>query len=99
MTVKRTVIDEGVVASMMSLSCWKGLGSPKLSQSTTMLTAFDGISFWPHGIIPSLKVQLGGNTITIEVEVVDAPLDYNILLGWNWIYGMKSIASSLYQVI
>ena len=41
-TVKRTVIDEGVAASMMSLSCWKGLGSPELSQSTTMLTTFDG---------------------------------------------------------
>ena len=26
-TVKCTVIDEGVVASVMSLSCWKGLGS------------------------------------------------------------------------
>ena len=27
MTIKRTVIDEGVAASVMSLSCWKGLGS------------------------------------------------------------------------
>ena len=42
MTIKRNVIDEGVVASVMSLSCWKGLGSPELSKSVTMLTAFDG---------------------------------------------------------
>ena len=75
MTVKRNVIDEGVAASVMSLSCWKGLGSPELSQSTTMLTAFDGISFQPRMILPSLKVQLGENTITIKVEVVDAPLE------------------------
>ena len=27
MTLKRTIIDEGVAASMMSLSCWNGLGS------------------------------------------------------------------------
>ena len=54
MTIKRTVIDEGIAASVMSLSCWKGLGSPELSQSATMLTAFDGISFQPHEIIPSL---------------------------------------------
>ena len=27
MTVKRIVINEGVAASVMSLSCWKGLGS------------------------------------------------------------------------
>ena len=54
--VKCTVIDEGIASSMMSLSCWKGLGSPELSQSTTMLTAFDGRSFRPHEILPSLKV-------------------------------------------
>ena len=42
MTVKCTVIDEGATASMMSLSCWKGLGSPELSKLATMLTAFDG---------------------------------------------------------
>ena len=63
---------------MMSLSCWKGLGSPELSQSATMLIAFDGRSFQPHRILPSLKVQLGGKTIVIEFEVVDAPLDYNL---------------------
>ena len=61
-TIMRTVIDEGVVASVMSLSCWNGLGSPTLSQSTTMLTSFGGRSFQPHGIIPSLEVQLGGKT-------------------------------------
>ena len=67
MTVKRTMLDEGTAASVMSLSCWKGLGSPELSKSTTMLTAFDGRSFKPHGILPSLKVRLGGKTVAIEV--------------------------------
>ena len=65
MTVKRTVIDEGDVASIISLSCWKGLGSPELSKSASMLTAFDGRSFRLHGILPSLKVRLGGKTIAI----------------------------------
>ena len=89
-------IDEGTAASMMSLSCWKGLGSPQSSQSTTMLTAFNGRSFRPHMILPSLKVQLGGKTVAIEVEVVDAPLDYDILLGRNWMYSMQAIAYSLF---
>ena len=96
MTAKCTVIDEGTATSMMSFSCWKGLVSPELSQSATMLIAFDGRYFQPHGILPSLKVQLGGKTITIEVEVVDAPLDYNILLGRNWMYSMQAVASSLF---
>ena len=55
MIVKHTMIDKGIAASVMSLSCWKGLGSPKLSQSSTMLTTFDGRSFWPHKTLPSLK--------------------------------------------
>ena len=65
MIVKRTMIDEGDAASVMSLSCWKGLGSPEMSKSTTMLTTFDGRSFRPHGILPSLKVHLGGKTVAI----------------------------------
>ena len=98
-TVKHTVIDEGASTSVMSLSCWKGLGSPNLSQYSTMLTPFYGRSFRPHGILLSLKLQLGGKIIVIEVEVVDMPFDYNILLGRNWIYSMKSVASSLFRVI
>ena len=45
MIIKHTVIDEGVAASVMSLSCWKGLGSLALSRSGAMLTSFDGRSF------------------------------------------------------
>ena len=88
MTVKNTMINEGAPASVMSLSCWKGLGSPKLSKSDSMLTVFDGRSFMPHRIFPPLKVRLVGKTIAIEFEVVDAPLDYNLLLGRNWMYSM-----------
>ena len=77
----------------------EALGSLELSQSATILTAFDHRSFQPHGILPSLKVQLGGKTVVIEVEVVDAPLDYNLLLGWNWMYSMQVVASSLFRVV
>ena len=63
MIVKCIVIDEGAAASVMSLSCWKGLGSPELSKSMTMLTAFDGRSFRLHGILPSLKFCLGGKSL------------------------------------
>ena len=93
------MIDEGVVSSVMSLACWNSLGSPMLSKSMNMLTAFDGRSFRLHGILPSLEVQLGGKTVAIEVEVVDAPLDYNLLLGRNWMYNMQVVASSLFQVV
>ena len=65
---------------MLSLTCWKSLASPKLVTSPTTLKAFDGRGFQPHGLISALAVELvGGGTISIQVEVVDAPLDYNLL--------------------
>ena len=74
-TIMCIVIDEGVATSMMYLACWKGLGSPTLSKSVNILTAFDGRSFQPRSILPSLEVQLGEKIVAIEVEVFDAPLD------------------------
>ena len=31
--------------------------------------------------------------------MVDAPLDYNLLLGRNWMYSMKAIASFLFHIV
>ena len=80
-TIGRIVIDEGVCTCVMSISCWKDLGSPDLVPSNTMLTAFDEISFYPHGILPSFEIKLAGKVISMEIEVVDAPLDYNLFFG------------------
>jgi hypothetical protein len=51
-----TVVDEGTLTFVMSLACWKAIGHPVLSPSPTLLTAFDGHSFRPHGIIPSFPM-------------------------------------------
>jgi hypothetical protein len=82
--IHRTILDEGASTCVMSLACWKGLKSPALKKSPTMLRAFDGRGFHPHGILQSLPIHLGGKNVTVDVEVVDAPLDYNLLLGRSW---------------
>jgi hypothetical protein len=64
-----------------------------------MLTSFDVRSFHPHGIIPSFPVQLGGKTIEVDVDMVDAPLDYNLLLGCNWTYTMSAIVSTVFYTL
>ena len=64
----------------MSYSYWQALGSPTLAASQTVLKAFDGHLFTPHGIITTFPIELGGKTIIVEVKVVNAPLDYNLLL-------------------
>ena len=74
-------MDEGASTYVMSLSCWQGLGSLEIVPSQSMLKSFYGHVFKPHGIVPSFPVTLGGKTVTMEVEVVDAPIDYNLLLG------------------
>ena len=78
----------------MSLNCWKSLGFPRLLQSSTTLKAFDGRTYKPCGIINNLHVELGWKTMNIDVEVVDGPLEYNILLGRPWVYAMTDIVST-----
>ena len=56
----RTILDEGASTSMLSLSCWKSLGSLDLITSPTTLKAFEGWGFKPHGLISALVVELGG---------------------------------------
>ena len=64
----------------MSYTCWQALSSPTLATLQIVLKAFDGHLFTPHGILVGFPIELGGKTTTIEVEVVNAPLDYNLLL-------------------
>ena len=98
-TIGREVIDEGASTCVMSLSCWKALGSPELVSSNTLLTAFDGRSFRPHGILPAFEIKLAGKVVSVEVEVIDAPLDYNLLLGRSWTYAMFAIALAIFRVV
>jgi hypothetical protein len=40
--IHRIILDEGASTCVMSLACWKGLKSPALNKSPTMLHTFDG---------------------------------------------------------
>jgi hypothetical protein len=93
------VVDEGASTCIMSLACWKAIGQPVLSPSPTLLTTFDGHLFQPHGIIPSFPMQLGGKTMCVEVEVVDTPLKYNLLLGRSWTYAMQAMVATVFRVL
>jgi hypothetical protein len=46
--IHRTVLDEGASNCVMSLPCWRALGSPTLIPSPTTLKAFDGHGFQPY---------------------------------------------------
>ena len=40
-----------------------------------------------------------GKTVNLDVEVVDASLDYNLLLGHRWSYAMTVVVSSVFRLI
>jgi hypothetical protein len=42
---------------------------------------------------------LGGKTIIVDVEVVDAPLDYNLLPRRSWFYSMTVFASLVFRCV
>jgi hypothetical protein len=46
-----------------------------------------------------LPITLEGKTVQVEVEVFDAPLDYNLLLGCSWIDSMHTVVSTLFHVV
>ena len=43
--VFRTILDKGASSSVLSLSCWKSIGSPELVTSPMTLKALDGQGF------------------------------------------------------
>ena len=93
------MVDEGASTCVMSLSCWKGLGSLDIVPLQSILKAFDGHVFKPHGIVPAFLVMIRGKTVTVEVEVVNTPIDYNLLLGQSWTYVMEVVPSSYFRCI
>jgi hypothetical protein len=95
----RTVIDEGASTCVMSVTCWKAIGSPALIESHNTLKDFDSTRFKPYGVLPSLSITLEGKAVNVEVEVFYAPLDYKLLLGHSWIVSMRTIISTLFHVL
>jgi hypothetical protein len=98
-TIHRCIIDEGASTCIMSKNVWQKLDSPELLPSTITLRAYDGRPSSPEGLFQNVPVELGGKTILIDIEVIDAQLDYNILLGRTYMYAMKAVASSVFRTI
>ena len=97
--ILRTIVDEGASISILSSTVWKSLGSPHLMPAIDQILAFNRRPTTPLGIIPLLPITLGGKTIRIDVMVVQGPLDFNLLLGHDYVYVMKDVVSTLFRVM
>jgi hypothetical protein len=89
--IYRCIVDEGASASILSSSVWKVLGSPKLVSALHELLAFDRRSSECLGILPQLPISLGGKIVRVDVIVVQGPLDFNMLLGHDYVYAMNVV--------
>jgi len=99
MVMAGTIIDEGASVSILSSTAWKVLGSPSLLPKMRNITGFDKGTSRPLGILRNVPITLRRKTIQMNVMVVQGPLDYNLLLGQDYIYCMGAIVSSLFRVM
>jgi hypothetical protein len=97
--VHRCIIDEGASTYIMSKLVWNKIGSPKLIPLAITLRVNDGRPYSLEGLFQTVPIELGGKTILIDIEVIDAPLDYNILFGCSYMYAMKVVASFLLRMV
>jgi hypothetical protein len=97
--IHRTVLDEGASTCVMSFLVGEPLVLLNLPSLLPPLKVFDGCGFQPHGLLQYFIVTLKGKTISVDIEVVDVPLDYNLLLGHSWFYVMTVVASSVFRIL
>jgi hypothetical protein len=97
--IYRCIVDEGASASILSSSVWKFLGSPKLVSTSHELLAFDRCPNEYLGVLPQFPISLGGKIVRVDVIVVQGPLDFNMLLGHDYVYAMNVVVSMLFCVM
>jgi hypothetical protein len=51
------------------------------------------------GILLQLDITLGGKTALVDLLVVPDPLDFNMLLGCDYVYAMNVVVSTLFRVM
>lgn len=99
MVMASTIIDEVASVSILSSTPWKVLGSSSLLPEMRNLTGFDKGTSRLLGILPNVSITLRRKTVHMNVMVVQGPLDYNPLLGRNYIYCMGAIVPSLFRLM
>ena len=63
------------------------------------LQAYDGHPTKSQGILPHVPITLARKTVLIDIEVVNAQLDYNLLLMRSYMYAMRAVTSTVFHLM
>ena len=63
------------------------------------VTGFDRRTSIALGIIAQTHVTLIGKTVLVEFMVIEDPLDFNMLLGHDYVYAMQDVVSTFFHVM
>ena len=75
------------------------MGSRSLVLTVSQLLAFDRRTCIALGILSQTPITLGGKTVLVDFMVIEDPLDFNMLLGRDYVYAMQVVVSKLFRVM
>ena len=99
LVVHRSIIYEGASTYVMSTFVWQKLRSLTLQLSTIALHAYDDHSPKDQGILMNVPILLFGKIVLIDIKVINAQLDYNLLLELSYMYSMRVVASTVFRLM
>ena len=63
------------------------------------MRAYDGHPTKAQGILPHVPITLVEKIVLIDIEVVNAQLDYNLLFRRSYVYAMRAVASTIFHLM
>ena len=94
-----TIVDKGASIGILSSNAWQALGSAQLVLATNQILAFNQRPTSYLGILSQFPITLEGKSVCIDVMVVQGPLDFNLLLGRDYVYAMKFLVPTLFRAM
>ncbi|XP_070017374.1 uncharacterized protein [Nicotiana sylvestris] len=98
--VTRVLVDNGSIANICHLSTLNKLkvDDERIHKNNICVRGFDGRGKDSVGDI-MLELTIGPVEFTMEFQVLDVAISYNLLLGRHWIHVAKAVLSSLHQMV
>ncbi|XP_070020523.1 uncharacterized protein [Nicotiana sylvestris] len=98
--VTRVLVDNGSSANICPLSMLNKLkvDDDRIHKNSICVRGFDGEDKDSVGDI-ILELTIGPVEFTMEFQVLDVVVSYNLLLGRPWIHAAKVIPSTLHQMV